>query len=275
MKIVTCISDRNNYGFSSLLLRSCEHFGLELITLVHNGPWRSHRLKDFHLRSYLHRIPADEIILYTDGYDTALVRDEADILAMYSTFATPVVFSAEKNCWPDRDLADRYPVSSAQFPYLNSGGFIGPAGLLASLMSVTDSLLLLYGSLRLNHFYRTLRRTLHDIKQNREFAWSNQYYWTKVFMAHQQLVSLDYHAKLFLTLSNGLSVEEQTQYAVSGKYAPIYHQETLRLQSQCTKRDGRFLCLPANSAPAHIHFNGPVMKQIAYDGHLDDLMPWR
>lgn len=37
-----------------------------------------------------------------------------------------IVFGAEASCWPDKTLADDYPVTESKYKYLNSGGNVKP-----------------------------------------------------------------------------------------------------------------------------------------------------
>src|SRR5579872_2061479 len=123
MKVVTCISDAENYGFIHLLKGSCEYFGLPLVTLEHRGNWGSHRKKDAYLLEYLKDLPKHEIVLFSDGYDAMFMCSESEIMAKYRAMDRALIFTAEKNCWPYAELASEYPPSPTQFRYINCGGF--------------------------------------------------------------------------------------------------------------------------------------------------------
>ena len=71
----------------------------------------------------------DLILLFTDSYNTLLLADKKTILDKFKSFqGARVVFTAERSCWPDQQLADQYPnVSFLKKRFLNSGGFMGYA----------------------------------------------------------------------------------------------------------------------------------------------------
>lgn len=82
------------------------------------------------LRDELGRLEPDVPVLFVDGYDTIVTRHARDILrAWRSVSGGSPLFAAEVHCWPDAELADRYPPSGGSpYSYLNSGAFIGRAG---------------------------------------------------------------------------------------------------------------------------------------------------
>jgi len=63
-----------------------------------------------------------DIILFTDSYDVVFNEKTDELLSRWDG---NVLFTAEKTCWPDEKLSDRYPNSKYDYKYLNSGGFIG------------------------------------------------------------------------------------------------------------------------------------------------------
>lgn len=71
----------------------------------------------------------DGVILVTDTYDVIPLSNTNIILEKYKKLSNGgkyVIFSAEKTCWPNKDLADKYPYVRTGLPrFLNSGGFIG------------------------------------------------------------------------------------------------------------------------------------------------------
>lgn len=60
-------------------------------------------------------------VLCVDAYDTCCVRSLLGIIAH------GLVFSAEANCWPDRQRAGDYPPCETRYRYLNAGVWIGEA----------------------------------------------------------------------------------------------------------------------------------------------------
>ncbi|KAG9494248.1 hypothetical protein GDO78_001873 [Eleutherodactylus coqui] len=67
----------------------------------------------------------DVIVLFTDSYDVIFAGDPEELLTNFQQFNHKVVFAAEGLVWPDKRLADKYPVVRSGKRYLNSGGIIG------------------------------------------------------------------------------------------------------------------------------------------------------
>jgi len=164
-----------------VMLASCIRFGVplevEVVASVDAGRLQRHKVTG--LRNILRRLPDDDVLLYTDGWDAFFASPLGGVLQAYATFGTPVVFSAEHNLHPVvPDLKDVYPPSSTRYRYLNSGGAIGVVGAL---------------------------RELHD-KWLREDQlapdFDDQYHWHRAFIGERHLISLDHHCRIFQTLSS-------------------------------------------------------------------------
>ena len=116
------------------------------------------------------------IILFSDSYDVIFNDGPKELVRKFREFNSPVVFSAEKTCWPNSDIANEYPEVDGEYKYLNSGGFVG------------------YG----NHI---LKMVDIDIQKSDD----DQEYYTSYFLDDNFLV-LDYKQNLFQTLN--LAVDE-------------------------------------------------------------------
>ena len=79
----------------------------------------------------------DLIVLFTNSYDVIVQTDQTEILTRFKRDFNNarVVFSADKLCFPNEELAKDYPEVTTGYPYLNSGGFIGYASDLYDLIS--------------------------------------------------------------------------------------------------------------------------------------------
>lgn len=81
----------------------------------------------------------ERIVLFTDSYDVFFVAHRKEILEKYHTLMknTPnsILFSTEPTCWPEPELAPNYPSPH----YLNSGGFIGKANVILSILTRVDN----------------------------------------------------------------------------------------------------------------------------------------
>ncbi|XP_068136862.1 procollagen-lysine,2-oxoglutarate 5-dioxygenase 2 isoform X2 [Hyperolius riggenbachi] len=67
------------------------------------------------------------VVLFTDSYDVIFSGGPEELLKKFQQTNHKVVFSAEALVWPDKRLADKYPVVRSGKRFLNSGGFIGYA----------------------------------------------------------------------------------------------------------------------------------------------------
>uniref|UniRef100_A0A8C3G4E7 procollagen-lysine 5-dioxygenase n=1 Tax=Cyclopterus lumpus TaxID=8103 RepID=A0A8C3G4E7_CYCLU len=76
----------------------------------------------------------DVIFYFGTLYDVIFASGPEELLSKFSRLGHRVVFSAEGFCWPDQRLASRYPEVHSGKRYLNSGGFIGFASDLSSMV---------------------------------------------------------------------------------------------------------------------------------------------
>lgn len=106
------------------MLASCRRFGHEPIVLGWGEPWGGLGNKPRQLmRAIEQRRITDPHILFIDAYDTILARPPCDIMAAYGAYGSRIVWSAERNLFPeipcDRDRD--FPAKDGGFRYLNSG----------------------------------------------------------------------------------------------------------------------------------------------------------
>lgn len=121
-----------------VFLDSAKRFCAEVHPLGVGTKWRGFSDKAKGLREYLNTYAGDGLILFMDGYDSVFAAPLSKIIEVYMRdFYPQVVFSTERNCWPDGSLRDQYPtpVSGSLYRYLNSGGFIGPVDTLREMVN--------------------------------------------------------------------------------------------------------------------------------------------
>ncbi len=228
MKVVTVITDINNKWFNLLRL-SCAINKLHLDVLVPNKATQfNNRTKDELLLDYISDEEENEIILFTDGSDVVLAATEDEIISKFERFESDLVFSAEMFCWPDNDLAHLYE-QKADTPYnfLNSGGFIGKAGVIKQFLNDND----------------------YEIER---FPWSNQYSWTKRYLKNTQLIKLDNYCSIFCAL-NPLSGESELlnkNYAEAFKLKNKWFSDNIQINHE------RMYNKITKTHPCHLHFNG-------------------
>lgn len=125
---------------------------------------------------FIHRpdLGSNDIVLFTDAYDVAYCGNREEVLRKYTNFIKPIVFGAERHCNPDPSRVNEYPLLPAptEFPFLNSGMFIGRVWALSQCM----------------HGY-----TYEDTHDDQRF-------WTTQYLTRPDLIELDYHNKLFLNI---------------------------------------------------------------------------
>jgi hypothetical protein len=113
----------------------------------------------------------NDIVLFTDAYDVAYLGNKANIIRRYLTFTKPIIFGAERYCNPDPELADQYPNQDNEFPFLNSGLFVGRVWALRKCFDQYE----------------------YDDRHDDQRYWTDQY-----LNKHRELIGLDYDNLLFL-----------------------------------------------------------------------------
>uniref|UniRef100_A0A9L9PXC2 Procollagen-lysine,2-oxoglutarate 5-dioxygenase 2 n=1 Tax=Homo sapiens TaxID=9606 RepID=A0A9L9PXC2_HUMAN len=69
----------------------------------------------------------DLVVMFTECFDVIFAGGPEEVLKKFQKANHKVVFAADGILWPDKRLADKYPVVHIGKRYLNSGGFIGYA----------------------------------------------------------------------------------------------------------------------------------------------------
>jgi hypothetical protein len=118
-------------------------------------------------------LKSDDLVLFTDAYDVAYFGTKLEIIDRYMSFKTPIVFGCEKECHPDPNRASEYMDTNREFPYLNSGMFIGTVD--------------------------ALRQCIMNYQYNDTD--DDQRYWTTQYLNNPDRITLDYDNKLFLNTS--------------------------------------------------------------------------
>nr|XP_036864180.1 procollagen-lysine,2-oxoglutarate 5-dioxygenase 2 [Manis javanica] len=69
----------------------------------------------------------DLVVLFTECFSVIFAGGPEEVLKKFQKSNHKVVFAADGILWPDKRLADKYPIVHIGKRYLNSGGFIGYA----------------------------------------------------------------------------------------------------------------------------------------------------
>ncbi|XP_014457169.1 multifunctional procollagen lysine hydroxylase and glycosyltransferase LH3 isoform X1 [Alligator mississippiensis] len=133
--LVITVATEQTEGYQRFL-RTARYFNYTVRTLGLGEPWQGgdvartvgggQKVRWLQAEMVQHGAHHDLVIMFVDSYDVVLAGSPGELLSRFARFGRRVVFSAESFCWPDWDLAPRYPSAPAGTkPYLNSGGFIG------------------------------------------------------------------------------------------------------------------------------------------------------
>ena len=89
--------------------------------------------------SVIQDLPDDEIVALVDAFDVlpanGCTKQKLEDALLKNFSMDKVVFNAEKNCYPDGRLADRYPHTNSSWRYLNAGILAGKVSVLKHLYS--------------------------------------------------------------------------------------------------------------------------------------------
>ena len=185
------------------LSTSARHFGIDIKNLGTNVEWQGTDMtgpggghKVSLLKDYLHTLPVDDVVLFTDAYDVFYADDLETITERYLGFDCKVLFSAELYCWPDANIENQFPESPTKYRFLNSGTFIGRVGELKRMLStnwITN-------------------------------AADDQLYYQKLFISGEFDIKLDYEGYIFQTHeANATKLNNQLYNPVTGCCPCIYH----------------------------------------------------
>lgn len=116
-----------------LLRDSCTRVGISLQEF--DGTWSSFtQIKLVRAAEFL-RTRSEPYAMWIDGHDSLILRPEQEILKRFHSFFGAVVVSAEANCWPHPEWAEKFPPAPPGCPrFLNAGGWIGYTPVLIDML---------------------------------------------------------------------------------------------------------------------------------------------
>jgi hypothetical protein len=136
MRVITYATNKSHPYLAHLANK------LQIEILKEYRPWRW----DFSPRSYSARdfvscLNPDELVLSVDAYDVFALNgcNKIEIQKKIKKCfdLDKVTFCAETNCFPNPDLADRYPKVNSDWKYLNAGIYVGKAKLVLQMLDLT------------------------------------------------------------------------------------------------------------------------------------------
>lgn len=266
MRILTIASDLQNDFLQRVLLPSCAAVGLT-VTVVRSTkePFlpadKRHVLTD-----YLSQLDdLDELLLFTDAYDTLFLRGAEQIERAYASFREPIVFSGDLNSWPlgaiGFALYGDPPVG--RYPYLNSGGFIGVAGDILDLSKR-------YPDPPSDRFPVLTSLRAHGYDTDARYYFSDQYYWTLLHLLERDSIAIDHDARIFEYLGPPIPdvvqqemAREFQEFRERGRRSPLYQAERERLRERLREPSGA----------AQVHLASTITKVAALDLLDQGLLP--
>ncbi|KAL9845238.1 procollagen-lysine,2-oxoglutarate 5-dioxygenase 2 isoform 2-T2 [Geothlypis trichas] len=134
--LVFTVATKETDGFHRFM-RTAKHFNYTVKVLGKGEEWKGGelpnsigggqkvRLLKEGIESYADQ--EDLVVLFVECYDVIFAGGPEELLKKFQETNHKVVFAADGLIWPDKRLADKYPVVRSGKRFLNSGGFIGYA----------------------------------------------------------------------------------------------------------------------------------------------------
>ncbi|KAM6414638.1 procollagen-lysine,2-oxoglutarate 5-dioxygenase 2 isoform 2-T2 [Rhynochetos jubatus] len=134
--LVFTVATKETDGFHRFM-QTAKHFNYTVKVLGKGEEWKGGelpnsigggqkvRLLKEGIESYADQ--EDLVVMFVECYDVIFAGGPEELLKKFQETNHKVVFAADGLIWPDKRLADKYPVVRSGKRFLNSGGFIGYA----------------------------------------------------------------------------------------------------------------------------------------------------
>lgn len=159
---------------------------------------------------FVSKLADNDIVLFTDAYDVLIVRDKRKILEAFYRLNAPVVFAAEKTCWPDPGKKTLFPASASPWRFLNSGGWIGVVKNVKEVLSIAVDI----------------------YKSGKNDGGTDQRIYTDIYLDNPGKIKLDTNCEIFQTLlrsENDMIFENNTwTNKITGTRPCIIHANGLK-----------------------------------------------
>ncbi len=119
------------------LRRSGERCGVGVSIGGPGSAWGGYTDKLRAFDEHLAGLPAADVAMFVDAYDTVFVADAAEIIERFEAYGAALVFSGERGLWPEGDawIADLYAKTGSPFRFVNSGAYMGRVGALRDMLA--------------------------------------------------------------------------------------------------------------------------------------------
>ena len=154
------------------------------------------------LREYISMLPDHDVLFFSDAYDIILCSSLDEITGRYLEFKHDIIFSSERFCWPDEELATEIistnktiePYNDTPYKYLNSGMFIG----------------------KVKH----IKKLLSEIPNDSD----DQLYYQKEYISKRHDIVLDLEGYIFTCFDPKVTINQGQLYnPVTKCYSCVYH----------------------------------------------------
>ena len=154
------------------------------------------------LREYISMLPDHDVLFFSDAYDIILCSSLDEITGRYLEFKHDIIFSSERFCWPDEELATEIistnktiePYNDTPYKYLNSGMFIGTV--------------------------KHIKELLNEIPNDSD----DQLYYQKEYISKRHDIVLDLEGYIFTCYDPKVTIQQGQVYnPVTKCYSCVYH----------------------------------------------------
>jgi hypothetical protein len=181
--LVATVATRPHEGLDRLQ-RSCDRVGIPLLIYGKGTPYVGHiHSKLQGLYKTLLVCGGDyDYVLFTDAFDTIVTQPAAEILRRFQEEDTPLLMSAEANCFPasPRQKPHDYPLAPTRYRFLNAGGLLARIPYLLELLE---------------------KEKVRTLQGNRD----DQGWWVRVYLDRRYEMKLDHGCRIFQCLYNAKS----------------------------------------------------------------------
>jgi len=124
------VADHVDHPTFFLLEQSCAQANINLKILGLGKPYFGNGTKFIRMRSYLDTLPDDDIVLFTDAFDTMVIQSKEELLKTFLSFESPLVLSGGRELPKNNDhevdesLIPAFDLTTPA-PFINSGGYVG------------------------------------------------------------------------------------------------------------------------------------------------------
>lgn len=163
------------------------------------GPGGGQKINEIKQWLTEHPESLDRLIIVCDTFDLIPVADNNTIIDIFYQVCDDkhILFSSEIYCWPNKTLANSYPVVSTKYKYLNSGSIMCRANVLLNLIQ-SDNII---------------------------NSSDDQLYYTLKYLSGKSVIKLDYGCNLFQAVNgaqNDLTIRNGQIYNTYTNTYPLF-----------------------------------------------------